>query len=109
MRFVVDAQLPPALARVLSQAGHRAEHVYDFAMEHASDAEIWQYALDAEAVILTKDEDFVIRGSFYAPSPPVVWIRTGNLGKQALLAWFQPLLPEIIQKLEAGEQLIELA
>ncbi|MGE0592105.1 MAG: DUF5615 family PIN-like protein [Vicinamibacterales bacterium] len=29
MRFLVDAQLPPVLARRLESLGHRAEHVAD--------------------------------------------------------------------------------
>jgi predicted nuclease of predicted toxin-antitoxin system len=41
MRFIVDAQLPPALARWLAAKGHEAEHVADLQMEAASDAAIW--------------------------------------------------------------------
>ncbi len=33
MRFLVDAQLPPALARWLAANGHAAEHVADRQME----------------------------------------------------------------------------
>jgi len=29
MKFIVDAQLPPALARWLCEQGHQAEHVQD--------------------------------------------------------------------------------
>ena len=29
MRFLVDAQLPPALARMIAEAGHEADHVID--------------------------------------------------------------------------------
>lgn len=32
MRFLVDAQLPPALARWLAAQGHEAEHVGDIGM-----------------------------------------------------------------------------
>ena len=58
MRFIVDAQLPPALARWLAAAGHDAEHVADRQMETASDATIWDFSLWAPAVIVTKDQDF---------------------------------------------------
>lgn len=37
MRFFVDAQLPPALARRLEALGHNAEHVADRGMTSASD------------------------------------------------------------------------
>jgi len=41
MRFVVDAQLPPALARWLAGCGHRAEHVDDVGLASASDSDVW--------------------------------------------------------------------
>ncbi len=61
MRFIIDAQLPPALARLLAALGHEAEHVADKLMASASDREIWDLALSASAVIVTKDEDFAHR------------------------------------------------
>jgi predicted nuclease of predicted toxin-antitoxin system len=108
-RFVVNAQLPPALARMISDLGHEAEHVYDFTMESASDSEIWDYALNVGAIIVTKDEDFVARSNLVKTAPPIIWVRTGNLTKQALLTWFRPLFPEIVAKIQSGERLVELA
>jgi predicted nuclease of predicted toxin-antitoxin system len=58
MRFLIDAQLPPALARWLVSVGHEAEHVADRGMQAASDAVIWDLALREHAAIVTKDEDF---------------------------------------------------
>jgi predicted nuclease of predicted toxin-antitoxin system len=40
VRFVVDAQLPPALARRLEVLGHHAEHVADLSLTSASDNKI---------------------------------------------------------------------
>lgn len=51
MRFLVDAQLPPALARWLVAEGHAAEHVADKGLGAASDAEIWEHALRETWVI----------------------------------------------------------
>jgi hypothetical protein len=44
MRFLVDAQLPPALARFLESAGHRAEHVADLRLTDAPHNVIWRRA-----------------------------------------------------------------
>ena len=55
MRFLVDAQLPPALARWLASQGHVAQHVADQNLESASDAAIWDFAVAASAVVITKD------------------------------------------------------
>ena len=69
---------------------------------------IRSYAIQNNAVIITKDEDFVIRASVNEIGPPVVWVRIGNVGKQALLHWIKPMLPFIIREIEAGEKLVEL-
>jgi Domain of unknown function (DUF5615) len=45
MRFLIDAQLPPALARWLAANGDTAEHVADRQLEAASDSSIWDCAL----------------------------------------------------------------
>ncbi|MEZ5327011.1 MAG: DUF5615 family PIN-like protein [Verrucomicrobiales bacterium] len=58
LRFIVDAQLPPALAKLLADHGHTAEHVVDVGLRDADDSQIWNYALENEAAIVTKDEDF---------------------------------------------------
>ena len=56
-KFIVDAQLPPALARYLSSQGDDVIHVLDVDMMEASDTAIWNYAICENRVIITKDED----------------------------------------------------
>lgn len=47
MRFLVDAQLPPALARWMVEQGHEASHVVDHGLGEASDASIWAAAISS--------------------------------------------------------------
>jgi predicted nuclease of predicted toxin-antitoxin system len=47
--FLVDAQLPPLLARWLIEHGHQAEHVSDIGLQSSSDRQIWEYAFGIEA------------------------------------------------------------
>jgi predicted nuclease of predicted toxin-antitoxin system len=108
MRFIIDAQLPPALARYLSSLGHDAVHVGDLGMATAEDGAIWRHALETSAVIVTKDEDFASRFMMTQQGPAIVWIRIGNTSKQALLEWFKPMVPTIEQALSTGERLIEV-
>lgn len=108
MRFLVDAQLPPALARMLAAKGFEAEHVYDVRLGEAEDAIIWDHAANTEAVIVTKDEDFVSLITLRPHGPAVVWIRIGNTSRQALLEWFEPMLPAIVAALRSGEKLVEV-
>jgi predicted nuclease of predicted toxin-antitoxin system len=108
VRFLVDAQLPPALARWLAERGHTAEHVFDLGMAGASDRDIWVYAGQAGAVIVTKDEDFAERRARVGGGPSIVWIRVGNTSRRELLTWFRFRLPVIVEALDRGETLIEI-
>jgi len=108
MRFLVDAQLPPALARHLAELGHEADHVADRQMMAASDREIWDYALAVDAAIVTKDEDFARRRALAGHGPRVVWVRIRNTRRRELLVWFDAVLPALIAAVERGERLIEL-
>lgn len=108
MCFLVDAQLPPALARWLEDHGHRSEHVVDRDMARADDREVWDCAVAEDAAIITKDEDFAIRRSLANSGPTIVWIRRGNTSRRELLRWFEPLLPAMLDAIERGETVIEV-
>ncbi len=108
MRFVIDAQLPPALARLLVAHGHIAEHVADIGLRDADDSPIWAYALEHHAIIVTKDEDFPHRLQQSKTSPVILWLRVGNSSRRALLEWFEPLLPQLETLIQNGDRLIEV-
>lgn len=109
MRFIVDAQLPPALARLLESHNHQAEHVFELGMQDAADNSIWEFALENGAVVVTKDEDFPHRlNQNPKKAPVVVWLRIGNTCRRSLLQWFEPLLPQIEVLLKQGNQLVEV-
>lgn len=93
---------------MLNEHGHVAEHVYDIGPGDAPDRELWQYALNHEAVIITKDEDFAQLATFGDESPTIVWVRVGNTRRAALLAWFEPLIERIVSMVESGDRIIEL-
>jgi predicted nuclease of predicted toxin-antitoxin system len=58
IRFLVDNQLPAALARWIKNQGHEADHVLDLGLAESADKLIRQRASALGAVIVTKDEDF---------------------------------------------------
>ena len=65
--------------------------------------------MKSAAVIITKDEDFKDRALLAKTKAKVVLIRVGNCSNRALLQWLAPALPGILDRLKAGEGLIELA
>jgi predicted nuclease of predicted toxin-antitoxin system len=108
VRFLVDAQLPPALARWIAHQGYLADHVADLGLEAASDRIIWAQAESAGSVIVTKDEDFARRRAVSDSGPAVVWLRVGNARRAELLRWFPQASPGILTALARGETLVEV-
>lgn len=106
MRFLVDAQLPPALARWLVEQGHDASHVMDQGLGEASDRRIWDEAASSGAVIVTKDEDFPARRRSSAMGPAVVWIRIGNSTRRETLRRFAMVFPDLVAALGRGDTLV---
>lgn len=106
--FLVDAQLPPILARAITGAGYPARHVADLGLLQAADISIWKFACEQGCALITKDENFVAIRQRARDGVTVVCLRLRNSSRQALLAWFMPRLPEIVALIETGEPLIEL-
>lgn len=108
MRFLVDAQLPPALAQWLGEHGCSATAVREAGLRDSDDGSIWNFAVSGGWTVITKDEDFVERCLGKPDAPAVVWLRIGNCTNRVLFAWLEPLLPEILRELQAGQRLIEV-
>ena len=108
MKFIVDAQLPPGLAKALRDAGEEAVAVRDVGLLSASDSQIWDYALAQSVVIVTKDEDFAQRSLCNPQSPVILWLRMGNCTNRALQETLVPILPKILACIQAGDRVIEV-
>ena len=108
MRFIIDAQLPPALARWLTSQGYEAPHVFDVGLAEAPDAVIWRRATENAAVVVSKDDDFALRTQMGTAGPAVVWVRYGNVRRVELIRRFAAAWPGIVDALGRGETLVEL-
>jgi predicted nuclease of predicted toxin-antitoxin system len=121
MRFLVDQNLPPALAVWLRDQGYAADHTSEIGLDQIADRIIW--AKTAGACIISKDEDFVLLKLAQADGPQVVWIRIGNavrrhllvvwirIGnavRRHLLAQISVVWPDVARRLEAGESIVEI-
>lgn len=107
MKFVIDAQLPPALAEWLRTNGHEAIPVREVGLRDADDSQIWLFAEKNGATIVTKDEDFAIRAAA-RPGPPILWVRTGNVVNRLLLARFEAVWTQVMAHFDAGARVVEL-
>lgn len=108
MRFLIDAQLPPALARHFVALGHEATHVAEVGLLKAHDREIWQRAVVTGAVLVTKDEDFVTMRALSTRGPAVIWVRIGNTTTPRLIERFSAAFPGVLAALERGETIVQI-
>lgn len=108
MRFLIDAQLPPALSRWLEAKGFDARHVEDLGLGSSPDTAIWKLAIETERIIVTKDEDFAVRRTLTSTGPQVIWIRWGNTTKSELLRRFTQIFETLVLAIQRGETLVEL-
>jgi len=108
-RVWIDAQLPPALARWLRDLGEsEAVHVEDLGLLEAEDLEIFEKARQVEAVVVTKDSDFVQIQERRGPPPQVVWVTCGNRSNPVLKDLMVRSWPRVKELLAAGEALVEI-
>ena len=107
MKFLVDAQLPPALAGWLVGAGHDAVALREVGLRDAEDEEICAFALENNYIIVTKDEDYaaLVRTR---PGLQILWVRIGNVVNRVLLAAFDAKWPEIVSYLESNNSVVVL-
>lgn len=106
MKFLVDAQLPPGLCDWLAARGHEAAHVHAILPGQTPDAAIAVYAELEEAILVSKDEDFLV---LRLPDRfALLWLRCGNTTNRALAAWLEARWARVEKLLGEGERLIEL-
>jgi len=106
----VDAQLSPAVAKwIATEFGHPAQSVRDLGLRNAKDRQIFDAARQANAMVLTKDLDFVELVERLGPPPGVIWLTCGNTSNAALRVILKPTLPRAIELLGRGDKLIEIS
>jgi len=106
VKIWVDAQLPPTLANWISSTfGLEASALRDLSLRDAQDIEIFEAARTENAVIMTKDSDFVDLVCRLGTPPQILWLTCGNVTNRNLrqLISIQKFLTSI-QKLPTSIQ-----
>ena len=104
VKFVVDAQLPRRLARVLAALGADAVHTLELpAANRTPDGEVRRVAVAENRIVVTKDGDFVDWFLLNGAPPRLFFISTGNITNDELLALVRRNWPAISQMLAQGE------
>jgi predicted nuclease of predicted toxin-antitoxin system len=103
MKLLVDMNLSPRWASVLSRARLEVIHWSKLGLAYAPDHEIMAYAAEHGYVVFTNDLDFgVILAETKAERPSVVQVRVGNLRPEAIGLKVTDVLHQLLADLERG-------
>ena len=106
MRFLVDANLSPRVAKWLRERGHDAVHVFDLALDQAGDREIFAEAARGRRILLTSDLGF---GEILARSSgrvSVLILRLRSTATANVIGRLEVALAEAATALEDGAVVI---
>jgi predicted nuclease of predicted toxin-antitoxin system len=100
MKIWIDAQLPPTLGDWLSATFDlEASALRDLSLRDAQDVEIFEAARAENAVILTKDSDFIDLVCRLGTPPQILWLTCGNVTNQNLRRLLSATLPDALKQL----------
>jgi predicted nuclease of predicted toxin-antitoxin system len=106
----LDAQLSPRIARWIgADFALEALPLRELGLRDACDREIFFAARQADAIVITKDADFVRLLRQYGPPPRVIWLRCGNTSEARLREILLATLLRVLALLDDGESLVEIA
>ncbi|MDT0617617.1 DUF5615 family PIN-like protein [Salinisphaera sp. P385] len=110
MTLWLDAQLSPHLAAWLArQFDIEAVSAARLGLHDADDESIFHAARAANAVVMTKDHDFVRLVERFGPPPAVIWLTCGNTSNRHLQTLLANSLAQVLALLDAGESLVEIS
>ncbi len=109
MTIWVDAQLSPRTARwIAANFPVTAMPLRDLGLRDAGDEEIFAAARIADAIVLTKDSDFVHLLEQQGSPPKIIWLTCGNTSELALQQVLSLHLAAALELLAGGENLVEI-
>lgn len=110
MNIWIDAQLPPTLARWISDNFDvETTALRDLGLRDAKDIEIFEAARVANVVIVTKDSDFIDLVCRLGTPPQILWLTCGNVTNRNLRQLLTPTLPDALERLRQGEMIVEIS
>lgn len=105
----VDAHLSPVIATwINSTLGVKAITLRDLGLRDAEDFEIFQAAKTQEAIVMTKDSDFVELVYRLGTPPQIIWLTCGNTSNAKLQEILSNTLLRALELLATGEILVEI-
>jgi predicted nuclease of predicted toxin-antitoxin system len=107
MRFLLDINLPPAMAEWLRPEGHDAAHIREIGLGSLPDHEIFARAADEARIVVTLDLDVgKIAGLAGATGATVVLLRLRMARQDYLRQRLHAAIAEAAETLESGAAVV---
>jgi predicted nuclease of predicted toxin-antitoxin system len=101
---------PPQIALWISDNFEfEAIAVCELGLRDAEDIEIFNSARDENAIVLTKDRDFLDLLGRFGPPPKVIWLTCGNTSNEVLEHILRKTLSDAVELLTRGEAIVEIS
>lgn len=102
--LLIDAQLSPNLATwVMDNFGIDCFSVSYIGYRDASDVDIFFKARELNAIVLTKDEDFIKLLHKHGSPPRIIWLTCGNTSNMRMREILGKFLENALEILETNE------
>ena len=107
----IDAQLSPSLADFIKQSfGISGKALKELGLRDADDLIIFKAAKEKNAIILTKDSDFVDLTIRLGTPPKVIWLTCGNTSNDSVKKILKNKLLQVLEMLGNPENdIVEIA
>jgi predicted nuclease of predicted toxin-antitoxin system len=86
----------------------RDRHLWRRLLANGSDERIFAAARAVDAIVITKDADFVRLLERDGPPPRILWLTVGNIRNEALRAIVEAHWEQASAMFVAGERLVEI-
>jgi len=107
MRFLLDMNLPPAMAEWLRSEGHDAVHIREVGLGDVSDRDIFANAAEEGRIVVTFDLDFgEIAGLAGGTGATVMLLRLRLACRDYLRQRLQAAIAEAAEALQAGATVV---
>jgi predicted nuclease of predicted toxin-antitoxin system len=107
----VDAHLSPSIAAWINRnfTYFQAHSVGSLGLQRADDRVIFDAARQANAVLMSKDADFLKLIHQFGPPPQLIWITCGNTSNLKMRAILEKSLEKAMELIRSGEPIVEIS